>query len=331
VVHFEVDPDSLTAAAEVARRQDGHVGSVSRYIDSTCSRFDAFSGVLNIFEGSYRATVENAQQGMRDARHVANKVAEQLTACRHDYLESDRSSHRVFVKLFGDEMHLPPYAAPGSGNTSPGGPVCPAGQTPPGEDGEPFGLAKLPPWMTEPFNRVAPGDPDSLPPGLSPRQYAKDKVLEHIRDAQLRHDYMENRAAGMTPEQALSHAHSNTGSVADNHVYTTMQDRQAAAFNRAYDDAIAGGKSPEDAYRAAQDAASDQRASDSTDYHHRQDVLDTAGTYKGAYNQVSDLVDNVNDIHHGVDQLHETVDDIGEYDDYEAQPDDTSAQDWANR
>ena len=329
MVQFHVDPDSLTAAAEVARRQHDHVGAVSDYIDGACSRFDAFSGVLNIFEGNYRDTVHNAQQGMRTSKKVADTVAETFNACKQDYLESDRSSHRVFERLFGDEMALPPYVAPGSGATTPGGPSCPAGAVPPGEDGEPFGLKKLPPWMSEPFNRVAPGDPNTLAPGLSPRTYAKDKVLEYVRDAQTRHDYLEYRSQGMTPAEALSHAQRDVGSVADGRVYDSLQDRQAGAFTQAYDDAISDGRSPTEATQAGHDAASAQRQSDSTDYHHRQDVLSTAGTYKGAYDQVTDVVANVNDVVEGAEQLHETNEDLGEYDDYESRPEDRSAQDWA--
>jgi hypothetical protein len=329
MVHFQVDPDSLTAAAEVARRQHDHVGAVSDYIDSACSRFDAFSGVLNLFEGNYRDTVHNAQQGMRSSQKVADTVAEMLAACRHDYLESDRSSHRTFVQLFGDEMALPPYVAPGSGDSTPGGPASPAGTVPPGEDGEPFGLQKLPAWMSEPFNRVAPGDPNTLAPGLSPRTYAKDKVLEHVRDAQTRHDYLAYRSQGMTPAEALSHAQRDVDSVADGHVYDSLQDRQAGAYTRAYDDAIADGRSRAEATQAGQDAANDQRQSDSTDYHHRQDVLSTAGTYKGAYDQVTDVVAGVNDVVEGAEQLHETGEDLDEYDDYEDRPEDRSAQSWA--
>lgn len=329
MVHFQVDPDSLTAAAEVAGRQHDHVGAVSDYIDTACSRFDAFSGVLNIFEGSYRDTVRNAQQGMQASKKVADKVAETFTACKHDYLESDRSSHRVFVKLFGDEMALPPYTAPGSGDTTPAGPVCPAGGVPPGEDGEPFGLEKLPPWMSEPFNRVAPGDPNTLAPGLSPRTYAKDKVLEYVRDVQTRHDYLEYRSQGMTPAEALSHARGDVDSVADGHVYDSLQDRQAGAFTRAYDDAIADGRSPAEATQAGHDAAGDQRQSDSTDHRHRQDVLTTAGTYKGAYDQAANVVAGVNDVVKGVEQLHETGEDLDEYGDYEDQPEDHTAQSWA--
>jgi hypothetical protein len=331
MVHFEVDPDSLTAAAEVARRQHGHVGAVSDYIDSTCSRFDAFSGVLTIFEGNYRDTVTNAKQGMQASKKVAEKVAGAFTDCKHDYLESDRSSHSVFVKLFGDEMALPPYVAPGSGDTTPGGPVCPAGATPPGEDGEPFGLKKLPPWMSEPFNRVAPADPSTLPPGLSPRTYLKDQVLKHVRDAQTRHDYLEYRAQGMTPAEALSHAQRDVDSVSDGRVYDQLQQRQSDAYEQARDAALADGRSPAEARQAGQDAADDQRQADSTDYHHRQDVLDTAGTYKGAYEQASDVVSNATDVVKGIEQIQETGDDLEDYDDYEDQPEDQSAQTWAQR
>ena len=56
MVHFHVDPDSLTAAAEVARRQHDHVGAVSDYIDGACSRFDAFSGRAQLVPGHGRTS-----------------------------------------------------------------------------------------------------------------------------------------------------------------------------------------------------------------------------------------------------------------------------------
>jgi len=330
MVHFEVDPDSLTAAAEVARRQRGHVAGVSGYIDSTCSRFDAFSGVLKIFEGSYRETVHNAQQGMASSRTVADKVGEAFRACRDDYLESDRSSHTVFRKLFGDEMALPPYEAPGSGATVPGGPSCPAGQKPPDDD-EPFGLAKLPPWMSKPLDRVVPGDPSTLPPWMHPQQAAQDGVLGYLRDKRTEQLYLHYRAEGMTPAEALSHAHSNVDSVADGINYDQMGRRADAAYDDAYDRAIADGRSPDEARDLARDAASDQFSADAADRHQRHEVLSTAGTYKGAYDEVASTVDNVQDIVKGAEQLHETTDDLGDYDDYEGTPEDRSAQDWANR
>ena len=90
----------------------------------------------------------------------------------------------------------------------------------------------------------------------------KDKVLEYVRDAQTRHDYLEYRSQGMTPAEALSHTQRDVDSVADGRVYDSLQDRQAGAFTQAYDDAIADGRSPAEATQAGHDAANDQRQGD---------------------------------------------------------------------
>ena len=264
MVHFEVDPDSLTAAAEVAGRQHDHVGAVSDYIDGACSRFDAFSGVLNIFEGNYRDTVHNAQQGMQASKKVADKVAETFTACRHDYLESDRSSHRVFVKLFGDEMALPPYAAPGQRRHHARRPGLPRRRRPARRGrravraGEAAAVDERP---VQPRRTRRPEHAAARPVAAHLRQGQGAGVRPRRADAA--DDYLDYRSQGMTRGEALSHAQRDVDSVADGRVYDSMQDRQAEALTQAYDDAITDGKSPDEARQAGHDAASDQRQADS--------------------------------------------------------------------
>ncbi len=330
MTHFEVDPDSLTAAGEVASRQHDHIAATGSYIGSVCSRFDAFSGVLSLFLGNYQETVETAQQGMTDSRTVADKVERSFTQSREAYLDSDLAAHKIFQKLFGDEMALPPYVAPGSGSTAPGGPYAPAGQPPVGDGkDDPFSLPGLPPYADKPLNRMIPGDPSTLPPWMDPGQAAKDAVLETIRDERTREAYLENRENGMTPEQALSQARRTPDSVADGHNYDRMMANQQQAYDNAYDTAIADGQTPSEARDAGNDAASAQHSGDARDHTNRQEILNGAGTYKGAFDEVRNTVDNVNDLVDGAQQLDETIDDTHEYTDYENQPDDESAQEWA--
>ncbi len=330
MTHFEVDPDSLTAAGEVARRQADHVEATASYIGSVCSRFDAFSGVLSLFLGNYQETVETAQQGMTDSRRVADKVERCFTQSREAYLDSDLAAHKIFEKLFGDEMALPPYVAPGSGSTAPGGPYAPAGQQPAdGEETDPFSLPGLPPYVDKPLNRVIPGDPSTLPPWMDPGQAAKDGLLETIRDERTRDAYRDYREEGMTPAEALSHARRNPDSVADGHNYDRMMANQQQAYDNAYDGAIADGRTPDEARTAGNDAASAQHSGDARDHTNRQDILNGAGTYKGGYDEVRNTIDNVNDLVEGAQQLDETVHDTQDYNDYENQPEDESAQEWA--
>lgn len=328
-----VDPDSLTAASEVARRQHGHLQSISDYIAGWCGQFGAFSGVLNLFEGSYREAVTAAVDGMRDSMTVADRMQEAVVTSRQDFLDTDREVYELFKKKFGDLVDFPPYQAPGSGESVPGEP----GSTPTGGgttagDDEPFGLTKLPPWMQGALDRGTPGADGGDTPGyLEPRDWAKDKLLAGIRDHQVREDYMDLRRQGLSPQDALDQARNDASDHASNHVYDRTEQRAEGAYNDAYDRAIADGQSPEDAERAGQGAASDQRHTDGDDTRRRERVLDDGRTYVDAYHGASDAVDNVNDIIDHTRQLDETLDDLEDYDDYEDSPTDHSAQDWADR
>lgn len=331
MVHFEVDPDSLIAAGKVADRQLDHVARVQGYIGDVCSRTDAFSGVLQIFLGSYQETLEHAGKGMRDSQTVAGKVRDAFDACSEQYVAGDRAAYKTFHKLFGDEMALPPYVAPGSGQTTPGGPTSTPGVRGADPDDEPSKLPKAPPWLNDPFDRVVPGEKTELPPWLDPKAAAKDKILLTLHTRADYDEYTALRAQGYTAEQAQDLVRPDVSTIADTYVHDQMESRRQEAYQNAYDQAILDGKSPSEARGAANDAAAEQHHGDAVDHQHRGDILDAAGTYKGAYDQTAALVDHTQSIVEHTEQLDETVDDLHDYDDYESQDEDRSAQDWANR
>jgi hypothetical protein len=331
MVQFQVDPDSLIAAGTVAERQAGHLGRTADYVGDVCSNTGAFSGVLQIFLGSYQETLEHARTGLTQSQRVAHRVHEALDACSEAYVDVDHSVYRVFEKTFADQVDLPPYVAPGGGATTPGGPTSsPPGATVPGED-EPFGLAKLPEWLNGPVDRLVPGEDTKLPAWLDLKGATQREIVQELHTRGDRAEWLRLRAEGYTPEQAYSMVRLNVDTVSDSHVYATMQERAHDAYQSTYQDSLSSGMSEQDARDAASDAASRQHHDDAVDHQGRRDALDAAGTYKGAYDQVSGLVHNVNDLVEHTEQLGETRDDLGEYDEFEDGPRDTSAQDWATR
>ncbi|MEO5711417.1 MAG: hypothetical protein ABIQ59_16535 [Nocardioidaceae bacterium] len=329
MVHFEVDPDSLTAAGKVADRQQTHLSRVKDYVGDVCSDTGAFSGVLQIFLGSYTSTLTHANKGLDDSGKVAERVRECFGSSSRTYVESDHASYKTFHKVFGDEIALPPYVAPGGGSTDPGGPLSRPGDPADPKDDEPFKLPKLPPYANDPLDKVMPGEKQELPWYVDPRAAIKDKVLLTMRSKADYDAYVALRSQGYTAEQAQDMVRPDVDGLADRNVYEKMQARQQEAYHSTYDQAILNGDSPDEARTAAQNAASEQHHADSIDHQRRNDILDAGGTYKGAYDQTTSLINHVQSIDKHVDQINEAEDDINDYESYENQDDDRSAQTWA--
>ncbi len=133
---------------------------------------------------------------------------------------------------------------------------------------------------------------DDLPPWLDPRTAAKDSIVRTLHTKADYDDYMAYRAQGYTAEQARDMVRPDVDTIADTRVHDQMEARRQDAYDNAYDQAIIDGKSPDEARQAASDAAREQHHADSVDHQNRRDVLDAAGTYKGAYDQVSGLIDH---------------------------------------
>ena len=104
---FQVDPDALTASSRLASQQRDHIGAIDDYIGASCSNFGAFSGVLNLFQGSYESAVATAHDGLRDSRAVADKVRDAFIDSRDDYLDTDEATYDRFRALAPDRPFMP--------------------------------------------------------------------------------------------------------------------------------------------------------------------------------------------------------------------------------
>lgn len=326
---FQVDPDALTAASRLATRQHDHIGAIDDYIGASCSNFGAFSGVLNLFQGSYESAVSTAHDGLRDSRAVAEKVRDAFIDSRDDYLDTDQAAYDHFRGLSSDPSSFPPYDPAGSGDDTPGGPLSNAPQDgtkiPDLEDKHP-GISD---GASAVGDKVKPGnDVDKPPPWMDPKKAAEDAVNDAIE--RRTDEYQYYRSLGYSDEEALQYA--KTDGV-DGHADTINHDRinrnAENAYNDEYDRQIAAGASEEDARERANDAYSESRSTDSADRDRRQDIGSTASTYNDLYNEGKETVQQVTDLVDNVNEIGDNADDLGEYDDYESQDDDESAQEWA--
>lgn len=328
---FQVDPDALTAASRLAGRQHDHIGAIDDYIRTSCSNFGAFSGVLNLFQGSYESAVSTAHEGLADSRAVATKVGDAFIECRDDYLQTDEAAYDLFRAMSPDPSTFPPYHPAGSGNTTPGGPVTNAPQDgttiPDLEDKHP-GLSDAGDTLRD---KVLPGAPESDdPPWLDPKGTAQDAVTDA---AERRTDeYKYYKSLGYSDEEALEYAKADgPDGIADTINHDRINRNAEQAYNSEYDRAIGEGASEEDARERANDAYSESRSRDSADHNRRQDIGDTYGTYQGLYDEGTQVVENVQDLADNVEEIHDNAEDLEDYNDYESQDEDTSAQDWARR
>jgi len=330
-VSFQVDPDALTAASRLASKQHDHISTIDDYISSSCSNFGAFSGVLNLFQGSYESAVATAHDGLRDSRAVADKVRDAFLDSRDDYLATDEATYDRFRALAPDPSSFPPYSPAGSGNDTPGGPLsdAPQGGTkiPDLEDKHP-GISD---GASAVGDKVKPGnDVGDVPPWMDPTKAAGD----HVSDAFERRtdEYKYYRSLGYSDAEALAYA--KTDGI-DGRADTINHDRinrtAEGAYHREYDRAIAEGASPQDARDRANDAYADSRSRDSADHDRRRDVGETVSTYTDLYDEGKKVVDNVNDIVDTVGEIGDNADDLDRYDDYQSQHEDESAQEWAGR
>jgi hypothetical protein len=330
-VSFQVDPDALTASSRLASQQREHIGAIDDYISASCSNFGAFSGVLNLFQGSYESAVTTAHDGLRDSRAVAEKVRDAFIDSRDDYLDTDEATYDRFRALAPDAAGFPPYAPAGSGNDTPGGPLSNAPQDgtkiPDLEDKHP-GISD---GASAIGDKVKPGnDVGNVPPWMDPQKAASDAITHAFERGTDEYQYY--RSLGYSDAEALQFA--KTDGI-DGHADTINHDRidrtAESAYNSEYDRAIAEGASPEDARERANDAYADSRSRDSADHDRRRDIGETASTYTNLYDEGKQVVDNVNDLADSVDEIGDNAEDLGDYDDYESQGEDETAQEWARR
>ncbi|CAM3870660.1 hypothetical protein [Nocardioides zeicaulis] len=328
---FQVDPDALTAASRLASKQHDHIGVIDDYIRSSCSNFGAFSGVLNLFQGSYESAVSTAHDGLRDSRAVAEKVRDAFIDSRDDYLDTDQATYDRFRALSPDPAHFPPYDPAGSGNDTPGGPIsnAPADGTkiPELEDKHP-GVSD---GAGAVGDKVKPGGPkDETPPWADPKKAAQDAVNDAIE--RRTDEYQYYRSLGYSDEEALQFAKADgVDGRADTINHDRINRNAEDAYNSTYDRAIAAGASEEDAREQANDAYADSRSRDSADHTRRQDIGSTVGTYTDLYDEGKETVEGITDLVDNVNEIGDNADDLHEYDDYQSQDEDESAQEWAGR
>ncbi|QIK67711.1 hypothetical protein G7072_16365 [Nocardioides sp. HDW12B] len=326
---FTVDPDSLTASAEVGRRQAEHLAKVDGYISSACSRFEAFTGVLSFFQGQYSEAVSTAREGVQTFGDVARTVDESFEGCRDDYLTGDRQVYQRFDRAFSDVVNLAPYEKPGSGSSVPatGGPPAMPGSAL--ADPKPYELPKAPDWVNKPYDTVFPNNDDT--PALTPRGAMKEGAVRWldgwVDDAQQRH----YERQGYSPTEARDMARAS----ADDHASTAMHDRiegrASEAGWRAYWEARENGSSHEDATAARHDAYGESRSSDAVDSGNRRDIFDAGSAYKGAYDGVNDAIKNTQEVAQGVQDLQDQMDDNDRYGDFIDREDDDSNEEWGSR
>lgn len=310
---FECDPDGLRAAGSVGLRQAGHLGAVRDYVDSTCNRMEAFSGVLNLFQGGYAETLTSATTGLADGVRVSEAVDTGFVTSAELYLDRDRKAYDLMERRLGDLVSLPPYEAPGSGQSTPGGPL--AGATPPGgaTDPEAGGLPDVPAYVGPLLQADdVPGGPPDL------RDQARDSVADRLYSDRVAYErYQELRAQGMSSQDAGRAALDySSDSVRDTIDYDQQQQRNADAYQVAYDQAIADGRSPGEATQAGSSAANDQASSDTALKDDAGRGRNNANTLVDGYSEAGELVENVQELGEHLEEREEIAEDRDEYDDY---------------
>lgn len=328
---FQVDPDALTAASRLASKQHDHIGTIDDYIGSTCSNFGAFSGVLNLFQGSYESAVSTAHDGLRDSRAVAEKVRDAFIDSRDDYLDTDQATYDRFRALSPDPAHFPPYDPAGSGNDTPGGPMsnAPADGTkiPELEDKAP-GIDDA---GKKAHDTLKPGNDVPKPPGWTdPKKAAQDAIMDAVE--RRTDEYQYYRSLGYSDQEALDFAKTDgVDGHRDTAIRNQIDQRAENAFNDEYDRQIAAGATPDEARDRANDAYADSRSRDSADHDRRNGIGSTVSTYADVVDQGQKTVKGIGDLVDNVTEIADNAEDLGQYDDYESQDEDESAQEWAGR
>jgi len=344
---FRVDPDSLVAASRLAQRQHGHIADVSTYIQTACSKTGAFTGVMNLFQGSYESALDTATQGMDDSMAVAQKAKRSFRLAATAYRDHDREAYERARKALGPLGKLNPYTPVGSGVTAPGGPTEDPLQPPKADDDSPFqikNVLKLPepdlPWAVDGVKDTASDAVDNAMPGsdapdtpawTDPTGAVKDHVTDTVLSNLKRHEYLALRHSGLSHEDAMKQlfpdADTRANALED---LRTSQD-SVRNYRDVYDQRIAAGDDPATATRHAQDAADTTRHYADEDRRQRTNVDHHAANAKGAYDAATTAVDNVNQTIDSVDNIIDNVKDAERYRDYQDGDHDRDAEEWAGR
>lgn len=333
---FDVDPDSLVAASELARRQQGHLARIESYISSACSQTGAFTGVMDLFQSSYESALQSAGDGMRDAQAVAGKAARSFRVSARAYEEADRAAFERMERLFGEAGSLRGYVPAGSGNTEPGGPInAPLEPTGAGE-GDPLDHQSVPDWVK---GLASAGAKDALHDSDKPDMPGATKPLstlgDHVRETVLsnikRGEYMSLRDQGLSHEDAMKQLFPSANDRAIANEDLRNRDEAQRNWNEVYEQRAASGADEGTARQAADDARDTTRAYQDEDRRQRENVERHGRNAKGVHDGLKGMYDGVKEAGESVAGIGDNLEDAERYDDYLDDEQDRSAQEWAGR
>lgn len=341
--NIRVDPDSLEAAGKVARRQYQHINEIQSYISSTCHQFQAFTGVMDLFQGTYENALQSVSDGLDKALDVSTKTERSFNVTADDFRETDRQAYekakRHAIAISGEGVDFPPYRPAGSGDTDPGGPSLDPLKPPKDEKSW-----DVPGWVTVPTVRDLAGlkhDPEYVQDVYDAANGAGNIGTNGI----LSHGSEIKPPAWLDPVGAGKEwikDHTDFGTSVDDrmeaHDRAEVSENRSNAYDSAYHhaqrDALNDGSSPDEARAAGREAGREasQDSADATRSEHtaRDRVTGTLGDAKGVVDEARNAVSNVKS---AVDHVHHTVDNIEDanrYDDYNNSARNDSTDDWAD-
>lgn len=349
-MNIRMDPDGVDAAAAVSRRQHQHVQQVRSYVDGSCSQLGAFTGVMDLFQGSYESALASAREGLDTSLKIAEKMDRALKRAADELRDADREVYemakRLWVELGGLGSDYPKYQEPGSGDSTPGGPTRDPLQPEKGEEKKEKDPKDKWDYAADQAKKTGSGalgsgakpNTDDLPWWTNPKDALKNELKDTYTSMTNREEYLEWRRQGLSHDDAMDRVkHTVDDDVALRERKTDLADRSEArqtAYDNTYDAAREQGASQaeasEDARRAGSEASrtANERLSDE---HAARDRVGGAGADAyNTYDQAKKALDNVNKAGEHLGDIHDNLEDAERYEDYEDKKQDDSAEDWAN-
>lgn len=350
-MNIRMDPDSIDAAAAVSRRQHRHVQEVKSYVDSACSQTGAFTGVMDLFQGTYESALASARDGLETSLKISEKMDDALRKAAEAMRDADRAVYekakRLWVEMGGMANDYPKYQEPGSGDSTPGGPTRDPLQPDEekGEDapGEAKGNAQYAADQAKKSGSSALGDgakpsTDDLPWWTNPKDALKNELKDTVTSMANREEYAEWRRQGLDHDEAMNrinHSLDDDMSLRDRQeVAEARRDARLDAHDNAYGQARERGADHDEATSEGRRAGSDASRNANERVNEEHAARDRAtGAGADAYNlydQADKAYKNVDKAIDHVKDIDKNLDDAKRYEDYEDKKQDDSAEDWAN-
>ncbi len=303
---IQIDLGLLTAAGQLCQKQADHSATIRSYVSSVCDRQEAFSGVLNLFQGNYGDAVSAATNGLSSSMAIGAKMRTELDASREDFLDADISAHKTMTFLYDALGIVPVYVPPSTdGSVTPGG-ALPA----PGA-----GTAQ------DPADGL--GGDDLLDKG---RSYLPDSDNEDKRpwwQKSARENFDDQR----DKEQPFDEEGDKRRVEDDWKQRQRDQERQAGSDAR--DEAREDGATRREARDEGKEARRDQRDSNRQLNKDMDDAGDGVGTVDDLLDEGQDAVEGVHDLIDGVRETGENIDDHNEVEDFQNRHSDDELKEWA--